>query len=125
MAILLYKAVGDFNKKVPKFIKNKIENEYFRLRHYACNAINPHFKEWNEEFGDVEPFEGDPLKDYGGTEYCKFIRRKEREIIKQVNKEHKSWIIKLDIDEIGDIIARTRIGGVVMTMEFEPYYEES
>ena len=121
MATMFYEAIGVYNRDdIPKSIKDSIEKEYFRLRHYACEAINPHFEEWNEEFGDVNPAEDDPLKDYGGTEYCKFIQKKEKKIIKQVNRKHRSLLIKLDIDEIGDIIARTRIGNIVMTMEFKP-----
>lgn len=117
----LYESIYVFSKEVPKFIGNLIASEYMRLRPYACEALNPCYKEWNTNFGDHEVSEDDELADYGGTEYCNYISTKARDVLKQVNKEHPSPIIKLDVDEISDIIAKFKIDrNVIMTLELRP-----
>ena len=120
MKTVCYKAYFIFNKKVPKIVEKIISIEFLRLRHYAAEALNPHYKEWNSEFTGPEPSEDDSLAEYGGTAYCEFIREKERTVLRKVNMAHPSKIIELDTDEIGDIIAKTKIGNMTMSMELEP-----
>lgn len=89
--------------------KKCLIKDFVRLRDIACNKLNPHYEEWNDEFNNiltktVDP--DDPLADYGGTEYCEFIRSKQMEIIEKINKRYAKRYIKLDTDLNGgcDII---------------------
>lgn len=115
-----YRARFIFSKSLPKFIEKSISSEYLRLREYAVRELNPCFQKWNSEFTGPKPSEDDKLAEYGGTVYCEYIREKMRTVLEQVNKTHPSKIIKLDADEIGDIIAKTKIGNITMTLELEP-----
>lgn len=115
-----YRAKFIFSKRLPRFIEKSISSEYLRLREYAVQELNPCFPKWNSEFTEPKASEDDELAEYGGTAYCEYIREKMRVILEQVNKNHPSKIIKLDTDEIGDIIAKTRIGNITMTLELEP-----
>lgn len=91
--------------KLNVFLKIAIQNEYVKLHNIACNELNPHYKEWNKEF-NLDSYsipDNDELKEYGGTEYCKFIRNKQEAILQAVNKKHSSGIIELCSDEICNI----------------------
>lgn len=99
------------------FLKNIIQNEYVRLRNIACDELNPHYEEWNKEF-DLDNYsipEDDELKEWGGTEYCNFIRSKQEVILQEVNKKHAKGIVELCSDEICDI------GGVIKTKSIAGY----
>ena len=111
-----YRAEFIFSKKIPRFFEGIISREYLRLREYAIQELNQHFQKWNSEFTEPESSKDDKLAEYGGTAYCEYIREKIRTVLEQVNKKHPSKIIKLDAGEIGNIIAKTRIGNI--TMEF-------
>lgn len=115
-----YKPIYVFNKKVPKVIEHLISKEYMRLMPYACEALNPNFEKWNSEYSGPEASQDDELADYGGTAYCEYITAKEREVLKRVNKEHPSLIIKLDVDKIGDVYAKSRVGGITMSLTLKP-----
>ena len=106
-----YKPIYIFNKKIPKAIEHLI---------YACEALNPNFEKWNTEYSGPEASQDDELADYGGTAYCEYITAKEREVLKRVNKEHPSLIIKLDVDKIGDVCAKSRVGGITMSLTLKP-----
>lgn len=87
------------------FLKNRIHSEYVRLRNIACEELNPHYEEWNKEF-NLDKYsipEDDELKEYGGTEYCNFIRSKQEPILQAINKKHSHGIVELCCDEICDI----------------------
>lgn len=86
-----------------------ITSEFMRLRNIACDKLNPHYEEWNAEFGDHDVPEDDELKNWGGTEYCNFIRSKQEPILQEVNKKYAKGLIELYCDEICDI------GGVIRT----------
>ena len=90
-------------------LEELIKSEFVRLRNIACDELNPHYEEWNTEFGDHEVPEDDELKNWGGTEYCNFIRSKQEPILQAVNKKHSKGIVELYSDEICDI------GGVIRT----------
>ena len=90
-------------------LEELIKSEFVRLRNIACDELNPHYEEWNAEFGDHEVPEDDELKNWGGTEYCNFIRSKQEPILQAVNKKHSKGIVELYSDEICDI------GGVIRT----------
>lgn len=123
---LLFRAKFVFNKKLPKFIEKAIIREYERLRPYAVDALNPHYDGWNTNFGVREVDINDRLYDYGGTDYCNYIVLKAKEVIKQVNKDHPSSLITLDVDKIGDVIARCKFAkDVVMHLYLIPVKEES
>ena len=53
MKTVYYKAYFIFSKKVPKIVENIISREFLRLRHFAAEALNPHYKEWNSEFTGI------------------------------------------------------------------------
>lgn len=107
----------DFEKALEShvFLKNIIQNEYVRLRNIACDALNPHYEEWNAEFGDHDIPEDDELRDWGGTEYCNFIRSKQEVILQEVNKKYSKGIVELCSDEICDI------GGIIKTKSIAGY----
>lgn len=86
-----------------------IKSEFVRLRNIACDELNQHYEEWNAEFGDHDVPEDDELKNWGGTEYCNFIRSKQEPILQEVNRKHSKGIVELYSDEICDI------GGVIRT----------
>lgn len=108
-----------FSKKLPRFIEKSISSEYLRLREYAIQELNQYLWKWNSEFTGPEASEDDRLAKYGGTAYCEYIRKKILTVLEEVNQKHPSYIIKLDADETGNIIAKTRIGNITMTMEVE------
>lgn len=111
------------------FLKDYILKEFVRLRNIACDELNKHYEEWNAEFGDHDVPEDDELKNWGGTEYCNFIRSKQEPILKAVNEKHaRNSIIELYSDEIcdiGGIIRAKYIGGydhdVKFVAELIPY----
>ncbi len=86
--------------------KDCIENEFVRLRNLAIERLNPMYATWNDEFFKlgIEVSETDRLKDFGGTEYCKFISSRTQKILDDVNKQY-GGLVKLCCDEIGDIYA--------------------
>lgn len=115
---ILCKAYYYFSKKVMPWTKKKMISEYFRLRNIAVKELNEHFDEWNKEFGPISVKEDDPLKEYGGSEYCNFIRKKERLILSRINSKEAKRGIFLDADEIGDIIAMNK-HKCTLTVEME------
>lgn len=102
---ILCKAYFNFSKKVMPWTKRRMKSEYFRLRNIAVKELNKYFEKWNEEFGIPNPKENDPLKEYGGSEYCNFIRKKERLILSRINSKEAKRGVFLDADEIGDLVA--------------------
>lgn len=121
---MLFKAYYIFSKKVFQWERNKMEREYFRLRKIAVLKLNEHYSEWNSDFEklDIQIREDDPLKEYGGSEYCKYIRNKQKSILEDINRKHAKYGVRLDSDEIGDLIAVNR-RGVTLTVEFVPIKE--
>ena len=101
-----------------------MKREYFRLRNIAVPKLNEHYAEWNSEFDklDIQRREDDPLKEYGGSEYCKYIREKQKSVLEEVNKKHALYNIHLESDVIGDLIAVNKRGGTLI-VEFEPIKE--
>ncbi|MBO7451362.1 MAG: hypothetical protein J6U54_13440 [Clostridiales bacterium] len=110
MSEMILQAKFIFSKEVMDVIKSFVQAEFMRVRNFACEALNPHYEEWNNEFESIPHTidENDELKDWGGTEYCKFITKKMRGVLAQVNKEHPSRLVELDTDETADIIARCK-----------------
>lgn len=119
---ILFKAYFNFSKKVMPWTKKRMKSEYFRLRNIAVKELNKYFEKWNEEFGPVSPKENDPLKEYGGSEYCNFIRKKERLILSRINSKEAKRGVFLDADEIVDIIVEDW-NGCILTVDFEPIKE--
>ena len=106
-----------------------ITSEFVRLRNIACDELNQHYEEWNTEFGDHEVPEDDELKNWGGTEYCNFIRSKHDPILNAVNEKYaRNSVVELYSDEIcdiGGVIRAKYIGGydhdVKFVAELIPY----
>lgn len=124
----LYKPIFIFSKNVDDLTQRVAIAKFIELRKFAVEALNPMYEQWNEEFEKVCKSivkENDKLKDYGGTKYCKFIQRKSREILKQVNEKHLVLNWYFDCDEIGDIIFRNKYDKkLTMTLEFEPVIKD-
>lgn len=121
---MLFKAYYSFSKKIAPWNQRKMKKEYFRLRNIAVPRLNALFPKWNAEFEErkIHRRDDDPLYEYGGTEYCDFIRKKERHILVDVNSVHATRGVYLDADEIGDLIVVNRRGDT-LTVEFEPIKE--
>lgn len=110
-----------FSKEISEFRQEVAKQVFMMLRHFAVEALNPRYEEWNANFENVEVPEDDELKDYGGTKYCKYIQEKSREVLKEVNVRLIMSTWKFDSDEIGDIIFRNKIDkDLTMTLELIP-----
>lgn len=120
MKTTYYKPIFVFNKKLPEVIKDIISREFMRLRPFAVESLNANYGKWNDEYDGPIASDNDPLKDYGGTAYCEYICQKSRMVLEKVNRNHPSAFVKLDVQEFGDIIARTKIGNVTMELELMP-----
>lgn len=100
----------------PQLIKS-IKIEYMRLRNIACDEINPHYEEWNKEFkklGFPDRSKDDELYDFGGTEYCNFIRNKQEEIIKSIN-DREATFVRLCSSACCDIEGEVKYEGKTLT----------
>ena len=93
-----------FNKKVDAKLQDALIMDFVEKRDILVERLNPHYEEWNAEFDTLgKPvMENDPLEDFGGTEYCKFITAKQQEYADKVNEERKS-LVELKISKDGDI----------------------
>lgn len=106
---LLYRMriIFENNKEMPRWLSRIVGEEYMRLRDIAIGLLNPRFEAWNNAYAEEHKNEvvsdDDEYKEYGGFEYCKYIRQKENEILGIVNKRHGRGLISLDTDAYGDI----------------------
>ena len=117
----LYKPVFMFSKEISNFRKEIAKSQFVMARKIAVEELNPKYEEWNNNFETTEIPEDDELKDYGGTKYCKYIQKKIRGVLKQVNKKIITIGWELDADEIGDIIFRHKHDkDLIMTLELIP-----
>ena len=116
----MYEAIFVFNKTVPTFIKNKIVDEFVRLREYAVDICNPKFEQWNAEYTGPEVREDDPLANFGGTDYCNYIRKKLQRICNFINWQLPSDIITLEVDEMAVFFGKTKIGGITVELRMKP-----
>lgn len=118
METSLYKAHYVFSKKAPKFVKEIMIKEYMKLRHTACDELNPHFDEWNSKYTGREPSED--VYSEQSKEYNDYIRVCEESILTQINKRHRTLLTEIHADEIGDLIAINKIArNLTMHLEFE------
>lgn len=85
--------------------KNKLIKEFMAKREMLVDLLNPRYETWNAEFDLLNPdevSENDPMKDYGGTAYCKFITDKQRTYANIVNAKNPKKV-QIKIDDTGDI----------------------
>lgn len=116
---LLYKVDYIFSKNAPKFIMEIMIKEYTRLRHIACDRLNPLFDKWNAEYSGKEPT-GDIYSE-GFKEYNEYICSCEEPILKQINQENHTLMTELHADVVGDIIAVNKFcKDLTMHIEMEP-----
>lgn len=89
----------NYSKPIPFWMRPAVEREYLRLRRLACDALNPYYEEWNKEYETLHPAEivdpDDELKDFGGTEYCRFLNNKQQPIFDEINRKHATDRIRL------------------------------
>lgn len=89
----------NYSKQIPFWMRPGVEREYLELRGLACDALNPHYKEWNAEYNASHPDEvinyDDPMEDFGGAEYCRFINSKQQPIIDEINRKHANNHVRL------------------------------
>lgn len=103
-----YYAKFVFSKELPESLKRVFIADFYNLYNKAVEELNKHYEEWNNEFDSLSSFKGvsenDPLKDYGGSEYCKFIARKQQKILDVVNNEGMHVLeLKTSIND-GDVL---------------------
>lgn len=91
-----------FSEDAPVFIKRAMVEEFMRIKPYASDALNSHFKDWDSEYDGVSL-----------VDYREFMNKKQKEVLETVNKDYPSAMIRLDVGEDGDIIA-IGPGGVTM-----------
>lgn len=89
----------NYSKPIPFWMRPGVEREYLRLRSFAVDALNPHYGEWNDEYAAMYPAEyvdpDDELKDFGGTNYCRFLNNKQQPIIDEVNRKYATGRVRL------------------------------
>ena len=89
----------NYSKPIPFWARPDIEREYLRLRSIACEELNKHYAAWNDQYNASHPDEvvndDDPMKDFGGAEYCKFINNKQQPIIDEINRKYATGRIRL------------------------------
>lgn len=87
----------NYDRPIPWWFERYVQDEYMKLRNIACGELNGNYETWNSEF-EFEKYDipdDDELKDFGGTEYCEFIRKKQEPIIESVNKRYSDGAVKL------------------------------
>ena len=111
--------VFDFLARASNPLTDYIKSEYVRLRNIACDELH-YYNEWNEEFGDRDVHEDDKLKDFGGTEYCNFIRDKQEPILKAINEKHGKGFVSICSGETCDIegIVSKKFGNLSKDVHF-------
>lgn len=97
-----------FSKELPELLKRVLIADFYNLYNKAVEELNKHYEEWNNEFASLSSFKGvsenDPLKDYGGSEYCKFLARKQQKILDVVNNKGMHVLeLKTSIND-GDVL---------------------
>ena len=99
MAYFTAKGKFNYSKPIPFWMRRDVEREYLRLRSLACDALNQHYEEWNNEYATLHPAEivdpNDELKDFGGSEYCRFLNNKQQPIIDEINRKYASGRVRL------------------------------
>lgn len=122
MENMKFKAVFKFSEDISEERKRKAIADFVALRNIAIGEINPKLERWNAEYSGPGPSEDDRLKDFGGTEYCKYIRIKMLKVIGTINALATpfGFSVILDVDEIGNIIARTVFGGIQINIGLVP-----
>jgi hypothetical protein len=113
MKQMYFRAIFNFENDtliriIPK-LKDVIEHDYVKMRHLACDRLNGNYEKWNKEFEElkIERDKNDPLYDFGGTEYCEFIRNKQQPIIDEVNSIAKGCVRLYSTEECD-------LGGIVV-----------
>ena len=92
------------NKNVHPSFKSILVQDFLKKREMLVDLLNPNYERWNAEFDQlgIKVEDDDPLKDFGGTEYCKFIRSKQEAFADIVNYNRISPV-ELRISETGHI----------------------
>lgn len=89
----------NYSKPIPFWMKPDVQREYIRLRRLAVDELNQHYSEWNDEYTAMNPAEivdpDDELKDFGGTNYCRFLNNKQQPIIDEINRKYASGRVRL------------------------------
>lgn len=89
----------NYSKPIPFWMRPAVEREYLRLRNLACAELNQHYGEWNAEYSALYPEEivdlNDPMEEFGGTEYCRFLNNKQQPIIDEINRKHADKRVRL------------------------------
>lgn len=120
-----YKPEFIFNKKVSGCVRNIIVAEFVRKRNEVCELLNPNYEKWNAEFNalDIPNMENDPLEDYGGTEYCKFIRQKQTEVINAYEESNNrmDYGVKIRSDKTCDLYGVSEKDGIEVRVILKPY----
>lgn len=123
--MVLYKIHYCFSRKVSEKRKEALKNEYFRLRKEAVKQLNPKFDIWNKQFKKIHipKRDSDPLQEYGGTMYCRYIRFMEILALIPVNIKCSRHGIFVWPDIIGDISIKSIFDRTTLVVEFEPIQE--
>lgn len=89
----------NYSKPIPFWMRPGVEREYLRLRSLACDELNPLYSEWNAEYNASHPDEvidyDDPMEDFGGAKYCRFINNKQQPIIDEINRKYATNRVRL------------------------------
>lgn len=95
----------EFNYDKPilnPFTRHRVEKAYMDLRHQLIEFMEARecYKRWNTEFDAFHPDppadDDDPMKDWGGTEYCDYIRKRQKPIFEIINNLNPYSIVKLE-----------------------------
>lgn len=84
-----------FSKELPELLKRVLIADFYNLYNKAVEELNKHYEEWNTEYY---------AKFVSGSEYCKFIARKQQKILDVVNNEGMHVVeLKTSIND-GDVL---------------------
>lgn len=108
-AFFNYEHEGNEINTLPEWVQKLTERYFMDARNEAVELLNPHYEEWNAEYG-VSNIKGEDDKDY-----LAFIQKKQQDILDSFNK---TWIgpVKLYSDEYADIAGRFKVLGETFTM---------
>lgn len=87
---------------IPECVKKILENQFMAARDEAIKLLNPHYEEWNAEYGKEIVTEDDEKK------YNAFIQNKQNKILAEFNK---TWMgpVKLYAGEDADIAGKFKV----------------
>lgn len=80
---------GEFTKyETFKFVKPMYERVFVKMYNEACNALNPHYEDWNKEFDSLYPDANLKMdNDEMNPLYKNYLQNKQNEILSTLDNK--------------------------------------